>query len=382
MTKNTKYKILSIVGARPNFVKAAPLSKAFSKNTCLEEIIVHTGQHYDYLLSESFFKDLDIPSPHYNLGIGSGRQAWQLGKMIAGIDSVIKKENPDAIVVFGDTNSTAAGAIAGAKNYIPVAHIEAGLREFDKAIPEEVNKLLITASADLYFCPTPTAISNLAKMGITKGVHLVGDIGIDLIVNNLGKIKTLEEQVLKQYELKIGQYFFVTCHRVANTEVLDNLEQILSTFEELPLPYVFPIHPRTRKAITITGMSIPSGAVEPIGFFETQALIRNAYMVITDSGGIIKEAYFHKTPCIIIDKQTEWLETVEEGWSVVTGPDKMRILELVTMKNAGNFTPASGKWAPDLPHTNCLGNGTASFKIVKILKNYLSGVATDNKQYA
>jgi UDP-N-acetylglucosamine 2-epimerase len=368
-----KFKILTIVGARPNFVKAAPVSKALAAAGCFEEIIVHTGQHYDYQLSEAFFKELEIPTPKYNLEIGSGRQAWQLGEMIAGIDAVIDKENPDAIIVFGDTNSTAAGAVAGTKNNITVAHVEAGLREFNKTIPEEVNKLLITASADLFFCPTPTSVSNLAKTGITENVHLVGDVGIDLIFNNLEKIEAtgkLGGNLKLPPNLKAGQYIFVTCHRAANTEDPKTLHEILSALEALPLPYILPLHPRTRRAITTFDMPIPPGATEPLGFFETQALIRNARMVITDSGGVIKEAYFHKTPGIIIDRQTEWIETVEEGWNVVVGPDKTGILDAVVAKSGGNL-----KSPPDLRHSNCLGDGTASLQIAKILQTFLASKA-------
>lgn len=374
MTTRKKYKVFSIVGARPNFVKVAPVSKALAETGEFEEIIVHTGQHYDYLLSEAFFHELEIPAPKYNLEIGSGRQAWQLGKMIAGIDAVIEKECPDAIVVFGDTNSTAAGAIAGAKNNIPVAHVEAGLREFNKSIPEEVNKLLTTASTDLYFCPTPTGVSNLAKIGITENVHLVGDVGIDLIFNNLEIIEAIKlgGDLKLPPNLIAGQYFFVTCHRAANTEDPEMLQEILSTLEALPLPYILPLHPRTKRAIETFGLPMPTGAIAPTGFFETQALIRNARMVITDSGGIIKEAYFHKTPGIIIDKQTEWVETVEEGWSVVAGPDKKRILEAVEAKSGGDFNSP-----PELPHSNCLGDGTASQKIVSIISHYLHS----NKQH-
>lgn len=372
-----KHKILSIVGARPNFVKAAPISKALAATGCFEEIIVHTGQHYDYLLSESFFKELEIPAPKYNLEIGSGRQAWQLGVIISGIDAIIEKENPDAIIVFGDTNSTAAGAIAGAKNNIPVAHVEAGLREFNKSIPEEVNKLLTTASADLYFSPTPTGVANLAKIGIKENVHLVGDVGIDLIFNNLKKIEAIEKRVLEQYGVEQGQYFFVTCHRAANTEDPEKLKEILSALEELPFPQVLPLHPRTKNAIEDFGFVIPAGTVKPLGFFETQALIRNASMVITDSGGVIKEAYFHKTPGIIIDRQTEWMETVEEGWNIVVGPDKKGILEAVAARYSGNFPKGASKWPPDLlQHSNCLGDGTASFQIARILKTFLSSMAS------
>ncbi|MFQ5447853.1 MAG: UDP-N-acetylglucosamine 2-epimerase, partial [Saprospiraceae bacterium] len=228
-----------------------------------------------------------------------------------------------------------------------------------KRIPEEVNKLLTTAAADLYFCPTPTGVKNLAKIGITENVHLVGDVGIDLIFNNLEKIEAIEQKVLQKYGVKPGEYFFVTCHRAANTEVPENLKEILAALQRLPLPHILPMHPRTKKAIQRFGLSMPSGATKPLGFFETQALIRNARMVITDSGGVIKEAYFHQTPGIIIDRQTEWIETIEEGWNHIAGPDCQAIIDVVQNIKM-----------PDV-HTNCLGDGTASQKIASIVKGYL-----------
>ncbi len=339
------------------------MSKALTKAGCFEEIILHTGQHYDYLLSGAFFNELEIPVPKYNLEIGSGRQAWQLGRMITGIDAIIEKENPDVIIVFGDTNSTAAGAIAGAKNNIPVAHVEAGLREFNKTIPEEVNKLLTTASADLYFCPTPTGVRNLAKIGITENVHLVGDVGIDLIAPML---KDLDEQMMEIGGIKLypKKYYFFSCHRASNTDNANNLEEILSVLKELPQKVVFSVHPRIEKAMIQQGLVKYTKAkniilLKPFGFFETQLLIHQAKAVITDSGGIIKEAYFHKTPGIIIDRQTEWIETLQEGWNHIAGPNREQILQLVkTIK-------------PPKTHTNCLGDGTASIKVASILKNYL-----------
>ncbi len=362
--KRQHYKVLSITGARPNFVKAAPVSEALAGVGCFEETIVHTGQHYDANLSGNIISELGLPAPKYNLGIGSGRQAWQLGEMIAKLDGVYEKENPDAVIVFGDTNSTSAGAIAAAKNNIPVAHVEAGLREYDKNIPEEINKLLTTAVADLYFCPTPTGVSNLAKIGITENVHLVGDVGIDLIANNMERIKS-NTAVFEKYKILPGQYYFLTCHRANNTDNKINLSEILEAISKLDLPVIFPIHPRTAKAIKKFNLPDPAGfpkvkVVPPIGFFETQTLIRFAKAVITDSGGVVKEAYFHKTPGLIIDSQIEWVETVKEGWNHIVGPKKEDILSTLE------------QLAPPTLHSNCLGNGTASLQIANILKKYLS----------
>ncbi|MBI1223994.1 MAG: UDP-N-acetylglucosamine 2-epimerase (non-hydrolyzing) [Bacteroidetes bacterium] len=355
-------KILSIVGARPNFIKAAPVTKALAIMG-FNEVMVHTGQHYDANLSDNLFIELEIPKPSYNLGIGSGRQAWQLGEMIANIDEVIDIEKPNAVVVFGDTNSTAAGAIAAAKNYLPVAHVEAGLREFDKKIPEEVNKLLTTSITDLFFCPTLTGVKNLENIGIRENVHLVGDVGIDLIYNNLEKIEN-NKSTLKKFNVEPDRYYFFTCHRANNTDSREPLHSILEALRQLDLPVIFPMHPRTAKAIEQFGLPHPATfplvqVVPPLGFFETQTLIRYAKMAITDSGGVVKEAYFHKTPGIIIDRQIEWLETIAEGWNRISGPDTQKILQYTR------------EWQEPADHSNCLGNGIASTQIAKILKEYL-----------
>ncbi len=358
------HKVLSVVGARPNFIKLAPVHAAIKAVGGFEHIIVHTGQHYDANLSDDLFKELEIPTPNYNLGIGSGRQAQQLGQMIAALDEVMEKESPDLVLVYGDTNSTAAGAIAAAKNGIKVAHIEAGLREYDKLIPEEVNKLLTTSVADLYFCPTKTGVANLQKIGITQNVHLVGDVGIDLISNNLEHI-IANKGIFEKLHIIPGQYYFFTCHRANNTENPLALKQILAAIEQLDLPIVFPIHPRTAKAIAYHNLPNPASfqnvqLLPPLNFFDTQSLIRSARMVITDSGGVVKEAYFHKTPGIIIDRQIEWVETVEEGWNRIAGPDCKRIL---------SFTQ---NWTQPVGHSNCLGDGAAAHQIAHAIKNYLA----------
>ncbi|MBK8563694.1 MAG: UDP-N-acetyl glucosamine 2-epimerase [Saprospiraceae bacterium] len=283
--------------------------------------------------------------------------------MIAALDEVMEKENPDLVLVYGDTNSTAAGAIAAAKNGIKVAHIEAGLREYDKLIPEEVNKLLTTSVADIFFCPTKTGVSNLQASGIADNVHLVGDVGIDLIFNNLERIIG-NKGIFEKLNIIPGQYYFFTCHRANNTDNPLALKQIIEAMAQLDLPVVFPIHPRTVKAIDNHHLPNPASfqqvhLVPPLGFFDAQTLIRFAKMVITDSGGVVKEAYFHKTPGVIIDRQIEWVETVEEGWNRIAGPDCERILEFT--KN----------WETPSRHTNCLGDGTAALKIAAIIRKYL-----------
>lgn len=368
-----KYKILTVVGARPQFIKAAPLSKAIAESEHLIEVLVHTGQHYDYAMSEQFFEELGLPTPAYNLEVGSARQAVQMGHILIKLDAVLDIEKPDMVIVFGDTNSTAAAAITAAKNNIPLGHVEAGLREWNKMIPEEVNKLLTDSVTDLYFCPTKTGVDNLQKYGITKNVFLTGDIGIDLIVNGLDKIKAnkqllfdrLNQSLFTNHQSPIteGAYFFMTCHRASNTNDIENLKQILSVFEEIKEPIIFPIHPRTRATIEQNGLGHylkkdNIKVIEPIGFWDTQTLIRHAKMVLTDSGGVVKEAYFHQVPCLIMDKQIEWIESVNEGWSHIVGANKNLILEKI--KHFGGPSVFS----------QFLGDGTAAKKIVRVIQEY------------
>ncbi len=370
----SQYKILTVVGARPQFIKAAPLSKAIAESENLTEVLVHTGQHYDYALSQQFFDELGLPTPQYNLEIGSGRHAQQMGQILIKLDAVIEIENPDMVVVFGDTNSTAAAAIVAAKNNIPLAHVEAGLREWDKRIPEEINKMLTDSVTDLYFCPTKTGVENLKKQGITEGVHLVGDIGIDLIINNLDKIEENKKTVFDRlnsftvhhspFTISEGNYFFMTCHRANNTDDVEQLKQILSIFDETQEPIIFPIHPRTKATIERHGLQHflekPHVLViEPIGFWDTQVLIRHAKMVLTDSGGVVKEAYFHKVRCCILDNQIEWIEAVNEGWSKITGASHDKITEAIR-----NFHYP-------LESSHFLGKGTAALQIVQVIHSFL-----------
>ena len=357
------HSILTVVGARPHFIKAAMVSKAIANCPTLQEVIVHTGQHYDTLLTDIFIEDLKLKAPKYNLEVGSMQPASQIGKILIGLDEIIQEERPDLMIVYGDTNSTAAGAIAAAKNNIPLAHIEAGLREFDKRIPEEVNKLMTDAISDLFFCPTQTGVDNLNAAGIRQGVHLVGDVGIDLIEANYTIIKK-NTAILERYKLQAGQYYLMSCHRAANTDLVQALEQILEAVSRLNLPVIWPIHPRTKKAIDRFGLNHYLEAdhlmvIDPVGFWDLQSLLSRANMAITDSGGIIKEAYYHKVPAIIIDTQTEWIETVEEGWNQVVGANTAEILRAVS------------SFSPPAIHSNCLGDGTAAQKTIEIIDSFL-----------
>lgn len=354
---------MTVVGARPQFIKAAPLSIELAKSPFLEEKMVHTGQHYDENLSDIFFKELNLPVPKYNLSVGSERPVVQVAQILLKLDAVIEKEKPDMIVVFGDTNSTAAGAIAAAKNHIPLAHVEAGLREGHKSIPEEINKLLTDSVTDLYFCPTKTGVLNLKKAGISQNIYLTGDIGLDLLVQN--KNRYMERAVLNKYGVTTQNYYFFTCHRAANTDNANRLKNILESLQDLDKPVIFPIHPRTKARIEAYGLSYllenkHIKMLDPLGFWDTQSLIHHANMVLTDSGGVVKEAYFHKVRCVILDTQIEWIEAVKEGWARLVGADTQNILHTIQSFD----TPSVS--------SHFLGKGKAAAKIVKAIKAYLN----------
>lgn len=359
--RESEYKVVTVVGARPQFVKAAALSRAIAADGRLQEVIVHSGQHYDHNLSGSFFAELSIPEPKYNLGIGSASHNVQLARFILAFDEILTDEKPDLVIVYGDTNTTSAAAIATAKRNIPLAHVEAGLREWNKAIPEEVNKLITDAVTDLYFCPTPTGVDNLARAGVTDHVYLTGDISLDLLCGTHTQY-TDKSTLLAKYGLA-DDYVLMTCHRDRNTDNKANLKAILTAIGQLTAAVILPLHPRTKKAIDVHGLQVmvPDNLklVDPLPFWETQSLLRNASLAITDSGGIIKEAYFHKVPCIIIDQQTEWIESVAEGWAVVTGPHTDSIVSM-----------ASHMQKPD-KHTQALGDGHCGERIVETICQYL-----------
>jgi UDP-N-acetylglucosamine 2-epimerase len=318
-------KILAVVGARPQFVKCAPVSQELRK--VHEEVLVHTGQHYDYGLSEVFFRDLGIPAPDYHLDIGSGSHGVQTGRMLAAIEEVIGKEEPEIVLVYGDTNSTLAGALAAAKVHVPVVHVEAGLRSFDRRMPEEVNRVLTDHCSDILFCPTATAVANLAAEGVTAGVHLTGDVMVDALRENM----TLAEErstALTDLGLSRKGYYLATVHRAGNTDDPTALGAILEAFSRLDAPVVFPAHPRTRKKFAEYGIAPAANVsvVEPLPYFDMLALLSGARAVLTDSGGVQKEAYILEVPCVTLRENTEWVETLEDGWNVLVGADADRIV--------------------------------------------------------
>lgn len=332
-------KLITIIGARPQFIKAAPFSEVFRKDNI--EIIVHTGQHYDANMSDVFFNELGIPKPNYNLEVGSGSHGKQTGRMLEKIEDIILKERPDGLLVYGDTNSTLAGALAASKLHIPVYHIEAGLRSYNKLMPEEQNRVLTDHISELLLCPTQTAIDNLKKEGITTGVINTGDIMYDAVLRNidisrkryingvwLDELKKDNGEIPK---LKENEYYLATIHRAENTDDTEKLKSIFITFGKLDKLVLLPLHPRTRKLIKELDIKTNNVIiVNPVGYLLMLYLTANAYMVITDSGGLQKEAYFLKTPCTTLRDQTEWVETLENKWNVLSPIDVNKILDTVT----------------------------------------------------
>ncbi len=350
-----------IVGARPQFIKAAPVLVAMKKYPEIRVKLIHTGQHYDYNLSELFFKELNIPDPDYQLNCGSGTSVEQYITILHKLSNVLNKDKPDLLVVFGDTNSTGAAALCANLMGIKLAHVEAGLREFDKNIPEEINKMVTDTLTDLYFCPTQTSVDFLQRMNVSGKVILSGDPVLDLIINNKEKI---DNSILEKTGIKAGKYIFATCHRQNNTNNPISLQSILRMFVAAPLPVVLPLHPRTMIAIEKFNLSSylehPNlKVIEPVGFWQTQALIKNSDRVMTDSGGVIKEAYFHGKFVLVIDRQTEWLEVISEKKGVVCGTDLELASKYMAVK-ADNTTPNLS-----------LGAGNASEIISKGIHDFL-----------
>ncbi len=355
-------KIVTILGARPQFIKAAPVSKLLATSN-VTEILVHTGQHYDYDMSQVFFDEMGISTPNINLGVGSGSHGHQTSRMLSGIEDVLINEKPDCLLVYGDTNSTLAGALAAVKLHIPVAHVEAGLRSFNRKMPEEHNRVLTDHCSDLLFCPTQTAIDNLSKEGITQGVHWVGDTMYDAVLH-FSEIAQQRSTILTKLGLEPKQYSLATVHRPYNTDVPENLSSILSTFGEFGETIVFPVHPRTHKKINaLDGFGNYADNIKmisPVGYLDMLMLEQNARLILTDSGGIQKEAYFFKVPCVTLRPETEWVETVEAGWNVLSGVSSKQIL-----KAAGTFLNPSHKIGE---HKKIYGTGNAAKQIWDILR--------------
>ena len=349
-----KKNIVTIVGARPQFVKAAPVSRALSPD--FNEILIHTGQHYDYGMSEVFFREMEMRSPDFNLGIGGGSHGEQTGRMLIEVEKTLAAVHADCVLVYGDTNSTLAGALAAAKAGIQLAHVESGLRSYNRAMPEEINRVLTDHVSNFLFCPTDVAVENLAKEGITDGIFQVGDVMYDALLHNLSLARQ-RSQVLTQLGLKKGDYALATVHRAANTDDPQRLLSLLDAFRSLPTRIVFPVHPRTRGLIERLGWKPAPNILllEPLGYFDILIMQENANCILTDSGGMQKESYLLGVRCITLREETEWVETVSAGWNKLVGVDKSAILDAFT-----SWHPSSGQ----LP---LYGDGHSSEKIREIL---------------
>lgn len=309
-------KIASIVGARPQFIKAGPVSRAL-RQAGFSEILVHTGQHFDPSMSEIFFEELDIPKPDYNLEVHGLSHGAMTGRMLERIEDVLNATNPSAVIIYGDTNSTLAGAIAASKLHIPIAHVEAGLRSYNRRMPEELNRVIADHLSTWLFCPTQAAITNLAKEGITQGVELVGDVMYDTALAAKERARD-HSKILSRLNLIPRQYAVATIHRAENTDDPQLFAKVMAYLEKCSseLPLIMPVHPRTQKLLNnLNKESEGIYFIEPLGYIDMTWLVSNSALVLTDSGGLQKEAYFHQVPCITLRDETEWVETIEAGWN-------------------------------------------------------------------
>lgn len=362
-------KLLTIVGARPQFIKAATVSRAISSwnkagtDKQIEEIIVHTGQHYDANMSEIFFRDLAIPPPHHRMAVGSGSHGAQTGRMLEGIEKIMVHERPDCVLVYGDTNSTLAGALAAAKLHIPVAHVEAGLRSFNKAMPEEINRVLTDHVSSWLFCPTVSAVKNLEREGIKDGVHMAGDVMYD---GMLYYRRQPPGTTLSRLGLQGKNYLLATVHRAENADDPERLGQVvdaLNAASSAGRPVLLALHPRTKKAILEHGLKFAESirVISPAPYLELIELLANASAVITDSGGIQKEAFFLEVPCLTLRDETEWIETIECRANRLVGAQRRLVVDALAELDAG-------AWQPDFS-VRPYGSGKAADEILACLAN-------------
>ncbi|MEY2828184.1 MAG: hypothetical protein RIQ33_42 [Bacteroidota bacterium] len=332
-------KIVTIIGARPQFVKAAVVSRAFSNSNQLNEVIIHTGQHFDKNMSDIFFDEMQIPKPNYNLNINGLGHGAMTGQMLEGIEKICIDEKPDYVLVYGDTNSTLAGALAAKKLHINIAHVEAGLRSFNMRMPEEINRILTDRISDILFCPTETAINNLKREGyanITTRIVKTGDVMYDAA---MFYAKTSEQKSTVIKKNKLNDFVLCTLHRAENTDDINNLKSIFSALNKIAEQHqiVVPIHPRTKKIIEQNSLTANFLMIEPVGYFDMIELLKNCNLVMTDSGGLQKEAYFFNKNCVTLRTETEWVELVENGYNIIVGADEEKILAAYsTMLNKEN----------------------------------------------
>jgi UDP-N-acetylglucosamine 2-epimerase len=348
-------RILTVVGARPQFIKASAFSRVVREQHA--EILVHTGQHYDTSMSDVFFDELSLPRPDHHLGVGSGSHGAQTAQMLERLESVMQRETPDRVVIFGDTNSTLAGALAAAKLGIPVAHVEAGLRSFVRDMPEEINRIVADRVSTYLFAPTKTAVDNLAREGMPDAT-LTGDIMYDVLLQH-APVAMKRSSIIRDLALTPGGYVLATVHRAANTADPHTLADIIDALALLREPVILPMHPRTRAALMGTDIEIesPVRVMDPVGYLDMLALQQGARMVLTDSGGLQKEAYLLGVPCVTLREETEWVETLEGGWNVLAGANAERILA------AAKREPPSGT------PPSVFGDGHAAERMVAALES-------------
>jgi len=363
-------KILTIVGARPQFIKAAAVGRAVAAHNAaggpqVDERIVHTGQHYDENMSAAFFEQLGLPEPAVNLGVGSGSHAQQTALMIERLEPVLLGERPDVALVYGDTNSTLAGALVAAKLNIPIAHVEAGLRSFNRRMPEEINRCITDRLSDILFCPTEAAAANLAAEGVSRGVHRVGDVMYDSVLH-FAEVAERSSRILEAMGLAPGGYGLATVHRAENTDDPARLAGVLEALSAAPVPIIFPLHPRTRKMLG-AGIEKVGGRVrivEPAPYLDMLRLERHARVILTDSGGVQKEAFWFGVPCVTLRGETEWVELAESGWNRVAGTDPAAIR-------------AALDWAESMdrsmPRPGFYGEGNAASRVVSVLARRSGG---------
>ena len=378
-------KLITVIGARPQFIKAAAVSRAIATHnqspgvSPITELIIHTGQHYDHNMSRVFFQELNIPEPNLNLDVGSGAHGEQTGQMLAKLEKVFIEERPDYVLVYGDTNSTLAGALAASKLHLPVAHVEAGLRSFNRRMPEEINRVIADHLSTILFCPTQTAVDNLKNEGISHNplpithnpspltphldrvVTLPGDVMYDSVLYNSGLAEN-RSHILEGLDLKPKKYALATIHRAENTDDPERLKAVFAALNSIGqngLRVILPLHPRTRKILNTKPFQLTPDAslslIDPVSYLDMLMLEKNARIILTDSGGVQKEAYWFEVPCITLRDETEWVETVESGWNTITGTNQEKIIAAANSLQA----PAA--------HPNLFGDGTAAQKIIETL---------------
>lgn len=353
-------RICTLVGARPQFVKAAIVSQKLE--ACgVSELLVHSGQHYDNLMSEVFFEELGLKNPAYNLGVGSGSHAVQTGEIMMRLEKILQDTSVEALMVYGDTNSTLAGALVAAKLHIPIFHVEAGLRSFNRNMPEEINRVITDKLSTLLFCPSKTAVQHLRAEGIQTGVYEVGDVMGDILLAQL-KFTDAPEQIETEFGLKQRQYVVATLHRAENTDNPIQLQKILGSFAKIKLPILFPMHPRTRKVLQENQIPLPNNVIlsAPLSYLKLLGLNRYAKAIFTDSGGLQKEAYWLEVPCFTFRKQTEWIETLSNKWNVLVDTEEALC----------SFETLFEEYKKPLKQEPLYGAGKASEQIAQIISNY------------